>query len=83
MASIIISVVALVVAVASLAYSVKVALVYHRFNEGIKDWAYRLDESAKDAINRSSREILRELDSRLTAERETNNEEKIIEDVEE
>lgn len=82
MASIIISVVALVLAVAALAYSVKVALVYHRFNEQIKDWAYRLDESAKDAINRSSREILRELDSKLT-ERETNNEEKIIEDVEE
>ncbi len=78
MASIIISVVALVVAAATLAYSVKVALVYHRFNEQVKDWTQSLDDSMMDSINRAARNILRSLDAAIS---ENNNNEKIsIED---
>ena len=58
----IISIVAIVLAVAALVYTGHLAIVYQRFNDGIKDWAENLDNSTKDAINRSAREILRELD---------------------
>ena len=59
------SIVAIVLAVAALVYTGHLAIVYQRFNDGIKDWAENLDNSTKDAINRSAREILRELDEKI------------------
>ena len=65
----IISIVAIVLAVASLVYGIHVAVVFQRFNDGIKDWANSLDKSTKDAIDRSARQILRELDERLNEQK--------------
>jgi uncharacterized protein YoxC len=58
----ILSIIAIVLAVAALFYGIHVAIVFQRFNDGIKDWANALDKSTKDAIDRSARQILRELD---------------------
>ena len=58
----IISIVAIVLSVAALVYTGHLAIVYQRFNDGIKDWAENLDNSTKDAIDRSARQLLRELD---------------------
>lgn len=62
----ILSIIAIVLAVAALVYTGHLAIVYQRFNDGIKDWAENLDNSTKDAIDRSAREILRELDQRIS-----------------
>jgi hypothetical protein len=67
MTLLIISVVgAYLLALCAFVYCIHVSVVYHRFNEGIKEWAENLDNSTKDAINRSAREILRELDERIS-----------------
>lgn len=58
----IISIVAIVLAVLAIVYTGHLAIVYHTFNEGIKDWATALDDSAKDSIYHAARQILRELD---------------------
>ena len=60
------SIVAIVLAVAALVYTGHLAIVYQRFNDGIKDWAENLDNSTKDAIDRSARQILRELDEKIS-----------------
>lgn len=52
--------------VAALVYGIHVAVVFQRFNDGIKDWANALDVSTKDAIDRSARQILRELDQKIS-----------------
>ena len=52
--------------VAALVYGIHVAVVFQRFNDGIKDWANSLDESTKEAIDRSARQILRELDEKIS-----------------
>ena len=62
----IISIVAIVLAVAALVYTGHLAIVYQRFNDGIKDWANALDESTRAAIDRQAMEILRELDDRFS-----------------
>lgn len=62
----------MVMAVAGLIYAGHCAIVFHRFNEGIKDWASNLDASTMDAINRSARQILLELDARISAQNAEN-----------
>ncbi len=59
--------------VAALVYGMHVAIVFQRFNDGIKDWANSLDESTKEAIDRSAREILRELDEKISEANENEN----------
>lgn len=51
------------------AYCIHVAVVYQRFNDGIKDWANALDESTRSAIDRQAMEILRQLDERITEQK--------------
>lgn len=75
MASIIISAVALVLSVAVLVYCVKLMVVYHRFNEQIVDWASGLDKKMIMSIDSAARDILRDLDSRVSGEE--NNEQKL------
>ena len=62
----ILSFVAIVLAVLAIVYTGHLAIVYQRFNDGIKAWAENLDNSTRDAINRSAREILRELDEKIS-----------------
>ena len=62
----ILSIVAIVLAVVAIGYAAHCAITFQRFNDGIKDWAENLDNSTKDAINRSAREILRELDEKIS-----------------
>lgn len=66
----ILSIISIVLAVCAIVYCGHCAIVFQRFNDGIKDWANSLDESTKDAINRSARQILRELDERLNEQNE-------------
>ena len=73
------SIVAVVFALFSFLYGFKVALVYHRFNEQIKEWAESLDDNITRAVGVASRRILLDLDARIT---EDNNNEKIDEDDE-
>jgi Na+-translocating ferredoxin:NAD+ oxidoreductase RnfG subunit len=58
----IISIIAIVLAVLAIVFTGHLAIVYQRFNDGIKDWAESLDNSTKDAIDRSARQLLIELD---------------------
>ena len=60
------SIISIVLSVTAIVYSAHVAVVYQRFNDGIKDWANALDASTKEAIDRSAREILRELDEKIS-----------------
>lgn len=62
----ILSVISIMLAVLAIGYAAHVAVVYQRFNDGIKDWAKALDESARAAIDRQSMVILKELDDKLT-----------------
>lgn len=75
MTSILLSVAAMFMAVAGLIYAGHVAIVYQRFNDGIKDWANALDESTRSAIDRQAMEILRELDQRITEQKALENQE--------
>ena len=52
--------------VAALVYGIHVAVVFQRFNDGIKDWANALDDSMRAAIDRQAMEILKELDDKIT-----------------
>lgn len=76
MITMILSILAIVLTVAALVYTGHLAIVYQRFNDGIKDWANALDESTKEAIDRSARQILRELDEKIS---EANQEETNVE----
>ena len=62
----ILSIIAIVLAVAAIVYSGHVAIVFQRFNDGIKDWAEALDDSTKKAIFSASRGLLREFDEKIT-----------------
>lgn len=53
-------------------YCFKVALVYDTFNKNIKSWSSSLDDTTQDAINRAARNILRELDERITNKDDSN-----------
>ena len=75
------SIISIVLSVTAIVYSVHVAVVYHRFNEGIKEWANALDASTKDALDRSARQILRELDEHITQMNEMNENEEIVEPI--
>ena len=67
------SILAIVLAVLAIVYSGHVAIVYQRFNDQIKSWSENLDASTKDAIERSARQILRELDEKITEEKQKEN----------
>ena len=66
MITMILSILAIVLTVAALVYTGHLAIVYQRFNDGIKDWANALDASTKEAIDRSARQILLELDEKIS-----------------
>lgn len=66
---------AYLLALCAFAYCIHVAVVYQRFNDGIKDWARTLDESTRSAIDRQALEILRELDQRITEQKALENQE--------
>lgn len=66
---------AYLLALCAFAYCIHVAVVYQRFNDGIKDWANALDESTRSAIDRQALEILRELDQRITEQKALENQE--------
>ena len=68
----ILSILAIVLAVASLVYGIHVAVVFQRFNDGMKDWATNLDNSTNAAIQRAARSILKELDEKISAQNEEN-----------
>lgn len=61
---------AYLMALCAFAYCIHVAVVYQRFNDGIKDWANALDESTRSAIDRQAMEILRQLDQRIIEQKE-------------
>ncbi len=65
----IISIVAIVLAIAALVYGIHVAIVFQRFNDGIKDWAESIDSTTNAAIQRTARQILKELDEKITEQR--------------
>lgn len=69
----IISILSIVLAVAAIVYSGHVAIVYQRFNDQIKAWSENLDASTKDAIDRSARNILRELDAMISEQKALEN----------
>lgn len=69
----ILSILAIVLAVASLVYGIHVAVVFQRFNDGIKDWAEKLDDNTQIAINMAAKRILSELDEKITEQNENEN----------
>lgn len=69
----ILGIVAIVLAVLAIVYTGHLAIVYQRFNDQIKDWSESLDDSMMDAINRASRNILRELDQKISEANENEN----------
>lgn len=49
-----------VLALVSIAFTWHLSIVYNRFNNQIKDWALKLDESTKSSIELAARQILRQ-----------------------
>lgn len=64
--AIVLASIGLLCGVAALVYGIHVAVVFQRFNDGIKDWAQSLDESTRAAIDRQAMDILYELDKRIS-----------------
>lgn len=77
MISLVISILAFVLALVCLVYSIHVAVVFNRFNDGIKDWAYSLDISTNAAIQRSALDLLRQMDEKITEQNENHDVEPI------
>ena len=69
----ILSIVAIVFSLCAIVYCGHCAIVFQRFNDGIKQWSESLDDSTRDAIERSARNILRELDEKISSMNEENN----------
>lgn len=65
----ILSIIAIVLAVVAIGYAAHCAITFQRFNDQIKSWSENIDASTKDAIERSARQILRELDEKITEEK--------------
>lgn len=61
----ILSCLSLVVSLVAVFYAAKLSLVYHRFNEQIKDWSDDLDQKMRYAIDAAARGILFDLDRRM------------------
>ena len=62
----IISIVAIVLALVAIGFTGHLAIVYQRFNDGIKDWAESIDSTTNAAIQRAARQILKELDEKIS-----------------
>lgn len=69
------SIISIVLSLAAIVYSVHLAVVYNRFNDGIKDWANALDESTRFAIDQQAMRILQEMDERITSQKNQENQE--------
>lgn len=69
----ILSIIAIVLAVLAIGYSAHCAITFQRFNDQIKSWSENLDASTKDAIDRSARNILRELDAKISEQKALEN----------
>lgn len=57
---------ALIFSVLALAVGVTCTIAYDNFNKAIKDWASELDSTTREAIDRSARQILRDLDNEIS-----------------
>lgn len=66
----ILSIISIVLAIVAIVYCGHVAIVFQRFNDGIRDWSRELDRTTKDAIDRSARNLLRELDEKISSMKE-------------
>lgn len=66
----ILSIISIVLAVIAIVYCGHVAIVFQRFNDGIREWSRELDCTTKDAIDRSARNLLRELDEKISSMKE-------------
>lgn len=73
--AIVLASIGLLCGVAALVYGIHVAVVFQRFNDGIKDWANALDDSMRAAIDRQAMEILQELDDKITEQKALENQE--------
>lgn len=52
---------AFILALVSIAFTWHLSIVYNRFNNQIKDWALKLDEATRAAIELSARQIIRQV----------------------
>lgn len=59
------AIVSLIISVACIIYSAHLSIIFNTFNKNIKNWSLELDNSTRDAINMSARDILRELDEKV------------------
>lgn len=47
-------------------YTIHVSIVYSTFNKNVKTWSENLDNSTRDTINRVARNIIRDLDKKIS-----------------
>lgn len=66
-------IISVVLSLSALIYAGHCAIVFQRFNDGIREWSINLDNSTRDAIECSARNILRELDAKITSVKEEEN----------
>lgn len=64
---IVLSIISLVISLVVLAFGIHIAVVFQRFNDGIKDWSQSLNDSTYYAINAAARRILSEVDEKVSA----------------
>ena len=63
-------IISLAISLVVVLYCGHVAIVFQRFNDGVRDWSRELDRTTKDAIDRSARNLLRELDEKISLMKE-------------
>ena len=65
------AIVGIFLSVVCLIYAIHISVVYTTFNRNIKEWSKELDDATTESINRAARNILRELDRKITEYNET------------
>lgn len=69
----ILSIISLILSISCLIYTGHCSIIFHRFNDSIKDWAKNLDDQMMYSINLAARTILRDLDSKISDINNENN----------
>lgn len=62
----VLAIVGIFLSVVCLIYAIHISVVYATFNRNIKRWSEELDDATQQSINRAARNILRELDNKIT-----------------
>lgn len=59
-------IVSLSLSLAAIGFSLHLSVTYRKFNDSVSKWSQELDAEMRDSIARASRQLLREMDSKIS-----------------